>query len=82
MKQQVFQRATWQGTPIEEATWWTLRKGQRRAVCRMFSHQFGHELRLDVAGELVASQVCRTDDEILTTQEQWRAGLEGKSWRK
>ncbi len=78
----VIQRSIWSGTPVEEATWWTLRKDARTATCRMFSHEFGHELRLEVAGELVASQVCRGDDEILACQEQWRAGLEAKAWRK
>src|SRR5258707_11671351 len=36
----------WDGTPREVAVWWTLKKGPR-AVCRMFTHVFGHELRLD-----------------------------------
>jgi hypothetical protein len=76
----VFQRALWDGTPREEATWWTLKKGQRRAVCRMLSHVFGHELRLEVSRELVASQVCRTDEAILECQARWRTGLEEKGW--
>lgn len=82
MKPTVFQRATWDGTPREEATWWTLRKGQRRAVCRMFTHVFGHELRLEVSRELVASEVCRSDEDILSCQERWRGGLEAKGWGK
>jgi len=36
----------WNGTPRAVAEWWTLTEGQRRAVCRMFTHVFGHELRL------------------------------------
>jgi len=48
----------------------------------MFTHQFGHELRLEVKGQLVESKVCRTDDEVVTCQEQWRAGLESKGWTK
>jgi hypothetical protein len=78
----VFQRSTWRGTPVEEAIWWTLKKGQRRAVCRMFSHQFGHELRLEAAGEQIFTQVCRDDEEILACQEQWRAALEAKGWTR
>lgn len=80
MTQSVFQRTIWDGVAREEATWWTLHKGERVAVCRMFAHQLGHEMRLEVAGELVASQVRRTDEEILSCQEQWRAGLEVKGW--
>lgn len=78
----VFQRAIWDGTPREVAEWWTLKKGQRRAVCRMFSHVFGHELRLEVSRELVASEVCRSDDDVLSCQERWRTGLEAKGWTK
>lgn len=78
----VIQRAAWDGTPREEAEWWTRKKGQRRAVCRMFSHQLGHELRLEVSRELVQSEVCRSDDEILSCQERWRAGREAKGWGK
>ena len=77
----VLQRQSWDGTPRETAQWWTLKKGQRRAVCRMFTHVFGHELRLEVSRELVASEVCKTDDEVLNCQERWRADLEAKGWK-
>jgi hypothetical protein len=78
----VFQRAIWNGTPVEEATWWTLRKDRREATCRMFSHEFGHELRLDVGGEVMFTKVCRGDEEIISCQEGWRAALEAKGWTK
>ena len=77
----VLQRAIWDGTPREIAEWWTLKKGQRRAVCRMWTHVFGHELRLEVSRELVASEVCRDDEAVLSCQERWRAGLEAKGWK-
>jgi hypothetical protein len=59
----VLQRFAWDGQPREVAVWWTLRRGNgpQRAICRMFTHAFGHELRLEVKGQLVESQVCRTD---------------------
>jgi len=81
----VFQRSTWDGTPCEVAVWWTLKKGQCHAVCRMFTHAFGFELRLEVSRDLVASQAFRTadgaDPQILEQQETWRTGLEGKGWK-
>ena len=80
MSQTVFQRDRYDGVAREVAEWWTMVKGPRRAVCRMFTHLFGHELRLEVSRELVASEVCRTGDEILSCQERWRAGLEAKGW--
>jgi hypothetical protein len=46
------------------------------------THLFGHELRLEVSGELAQSQVCRTDAEILDTQERWRHALEEEGWRR
>jgi hypothetical protein len=78
----VIQRSIWNGSPQEEATWWTLSKAGRHAVCRMFSHPLGHELRLELAGELFLSEVCRNDDDVLRCQERWRAGLEEKGWAR
>lgn len=52
-------------------------KGERVARCALFSHEFGWELRLMV-GELVRSQVCRSEDEILATQELWKAPMLGR----
>jgi hypothetical protein len=80
----VLQRFAWNGEPREVAIWWTLRRGSgpHRAICRMFTHQLGHELRLEVKGQLVESQVCRTDEDVLTHQERWRAALEAKGWMK
>jgi hypothetical protein len=43
------------------------------SVCWMFSHVFGHGLRLEVR--------CRTDEDVLACQEQWRPGLEAKGWQ-
>ena len=78
----VIQRSIWNGRPIEEASWWTLRKDDRVATCRMFSHEFGHELRLDIDGEVLFTEVCRSDEEIVSCQEKWRAALELKGWAK
>lgn len=37
---------------------------------------------LDVSRELVPSEACRSDEEILTCQEKWRAKLEAEGWKK
>ena len=51
----------------------------RQAVCELWSHQFGWELRLVIdGGELTRSQVVRSNDEILDTQEEWKAAMVGK----
>ena len=78
----VIQRLPWNGTPQEEATWWTLQREGQSVVCRMFSHPTGHELRLEISNEPFLSEVCRRDDEVLACQERWRAGLEEKGWAR
>ena len=46
----VLQRYAYDGISREVAVWWTLRREATNgeAVCRMFTHVFGHELRLEV----------------------------------
>jgi hypothetical protein len=48
----------------------------------MCTHQFGHELRLEVKGNLVESNVCRTDDDVISQQQRWRRALQLKGWRR
>jgi hypothetical protein len=79
------QRPDWHGEPREMAELFALKKGNNRRVrCLIFTHQFGFELRLVFGSknELLRSQVCRGDDEVLTTGEQWKAGLIGKGWTR
>jgi hypothetical protein len=44
------------------------------------SHQFGYELWL-IVGELQRSLVCRSSDEVLDTQESWKAATLEEGWR-
>jgi hypothetical protein len=80
MPSDVFQRDRYDGVARELAVWWTLTREATNgeAVCRMFTHVVGHELRLEERGQLVESQVCCTDEEVVACQERWRAGLEAK----
>lgn len=73
------QREHWDG-PVELGDAWTLYKGQRLARCALYSHPLGWELRLTV-GELVRSQVCRSQDEILDRQDEWKATMMERGWR-
>jgi hypothetical protein len=54
----------------------------REAVCRPLSHQFGWELRLGAGGQLLQSHVCRSQDEVLTTAESWKAAMLEKGWQR
>ena len=55
-------------------------KDGKTAECVVWSHQFGFELRLTIGAELVQSQVCRSQEQLIETHERWRAELEAKGW--
>jgi hypothetical protein len=85
MPAEVLQRDIWNGQPVELGHLFRLQKhrGDKRldAICRLMSHQFGWEVILDVNGELQRSQVCRSQDEVLTTGERWRAAMTESGWQ-
>jgi hypothetical protein len=59
---------------------WSLTKGSKTAVCEVWSHPLGTELRALVGAELVQSQVSRSQDELVRVQGEWRAAFESKGW--
>lgn len=62
---------------------WTLTKGGKTATLEIWSHQFGFELRLVVAGDpLPRTQVVVTHEDLVRLQDEWRAALEAKGWAK
>ena len=61
----------------------TKQKGERTAtaVCEVWSHPFGWELRLEVDGRgLQMSSIVRSYAKVLETAEQWKAAMIGKGW--
>lgn len=82
---QALQRPDWRGQPVYLGDLFRLTKDRSgRAMladCKLFSHQLGWELRLDVAGTLQRSQVCRSQDDVLSTSEQWKTAMQDKGWR-
>ena len=76
----VLQRYAWTGEPLRLGPVWTLHKGRRSATCELWTHQLGWELRLASGASLLQSQVCRTQDEVLSTHEAWKAAMQGKGW--
>jgi len=80
---QVLQRPDWHGSPIDLGELFILKKNSREATCKLRSHQFGWELLLFVGQqiEVVQTQVCRSQDDVLTTGEQWKAAMVEKGWR-
>jgi hypothetical protein len=81
MKTIIPQRQHFSGAELLSPAW-TLMKGRNRAECAVWSHSFGFELRLTVGAELVQSQVCRTQEDLITYQESWRSAFEAKGWAK
>jgi hypothetical protein len=77
----VLQRPDWYGAPVRLSMVGTLTKGPRTIQCVLYSHQFGWELRIAYVNTLVRSQVCRSEDDVLATQEQWRGAMQTKDWR-
>ena len=67
---------------MQEEIVWTLRKYDRDAVCRLVPHVFGHELRVEIAGTLLSSVVCRTDDEVLDYKTAWLSALADTGWSR
>jgi hypothetical protein len=79
---QVLQRPHWYGSPVDLGELFILKKNGREATCKLRTHQLGWELLLLVGRQLevVQTQVCRSQDEVLTTGEQWKAAMIEKGW--
>ncbi len=83
MPNDVMQRETWNG-PAMLGEGLRLHKSScgknGEAVLELWSHQFGWELRLLVDDDLRHSQVCRNNEQVLTTTEQWKSAMVGRGW--
>ena len=78
-------RENWTGPPVKHSDGWRLEKTiagrQRHAVCELWVHPLGFELRLVTdGGEFQRSQVCRSQDEVLTVTAEWKAAMIEKGW--
>ena len=60
-----------------------VRKNQVEARCVLRSHQFGWEVCLQVGlnRDFLQTKVCRTQDEVFTTGEEWKAAMIEKGWQ-
>ena len=82
MPHQVLQRHDWHGTPRELGELFILHKDRREARAVLVTHQLGWEVQLLVGTQLevVQTQVCRSQDEVFTTGEQWKVAMMEKGW--
>lgn len=76
----VLQRDLWNGEPAQLGDVFCLTKDGREAVCALWSHWAGWELRLNVAGQMVATQVCRSQEDVFSTGETWKKNLRVRGW--
>ena len=78
----VLQRFDWHGSPVHLGELFMVRKNNVEARCVLRSHQFGWELCLQVVlnRDFLLTKVCRSQDDVLTTGEQWKAAMIEKGW--
>ena len=80
---EVLQRLAWNGTPKELGDLFRLQKNRREARAVLSSHQLGWEVRLLVGRQLeaVRTQVCRSQEDVLSTGEPWKAAMLAEGWK-
>jgi hypothetical protein len=78
-------REFWNGDPERLPDGFTVTKSKGdhvlTAVCEVWTHPFGWELRLQVDREgLLMSSVTRSGAEMLTRVEEWHCAMLEKGW--
>jgi hypothetical protein len=80
----VLQRPDWQGEPRKQRELFSVRKPTiGPTACRGLrtvdpSTRMGIEA--DDRGRIASIEVCRSEDDVLNTCEQWKAALAEKGW--
>ena len=67
--------------PSKQRELFVLQRNQRRAVCELWTHQLGWELRIVTPYQTLMTQVCGSEQEALATSESWKAAMIAKAWR-
>ena len=80
IRKKLFQRSPWGGRPALVERLWTLRRSRRKVHCDLYTHPAGWELRLRGKHEYPPSKVCKTADEVRSTEKRWKAMLERDGW--
>ena len=79
------QREHWNGQPTYLGDLFRVSKARGEkpltAVCKLWTHRLGWELRLEVNGDLQRCDVFRSQDDVLTAGETWKAAMIVKEWR-
>ena len=73
-------RVPWMGKPVLIAKLWTMYRSKRKAHCEVYSHPAGWELRLTGNHTYPSTRACEIPEDVLSTQEKWKATLERDGW--
>jgi hypothetical protein len=75
----------WTGRPLKGEDMFTLRSRDgnrlRVAVCEVWTHYFGWELRLYIDREPRRSRVCYDSEQLREISQFWCASLAARGWR-
>ena len=78
------QREHWNGQPTYLGDLFRVSKTRDdkrlSAVCQLWTHNLGWEVRLEINSELQRSEVFRSQDDVLTAGETWKAAMSEKGW--
>jgi hypothetical protein len=78
------QREHWNGQPTHLGDLFRVSKmrgdKQLAAVCKLWTHALGWEVRLEINGDLQRSEVFRSQDDVLNAGETWKAAMVEKGW--
>ena len=73
------QRERWNGEPayLGDLFRVTRMRGEKplAAVCKLWTHHLGWEVRLEINADLQRSEVFRAQDDVLAAGETWKAAL-------
>jgi hypothetical protein len=58
---------------------WRLSRSGGEAVCSLYSHRLGWELRL-VVGPAQHFRVCRSHDELFDAAMDWKRAMQANGW--
>ena len=75
-----FNPPEWRGTPERIFEFWKLTKDASVAVCTLWNHPIGAEIRCDVDDEMRQTKAARTVGELLDMSHEWRKAFEAKGW--
>jgi len=58
-----------------------LHKGKRAAVCTLWTHPYGGEVRVTVSGDLVRSEAKRNGMALVDLAPEWKQQFVEKGWK-